>query len=78
MAATAGSAAPGRGLTAMAPPLSGRPGEIDGEGAVALLRWPPAATDDGSIAPASRLPNSATRRVKVENSICFRNAISSL
>ena len=39
------------------------------------LRWPVEAAWDGSIAPASTLANSATRRVRVENSIALRNAI---
>ena len=64
----------------MPPPVSGRPGEVDG----AARRRRAArslcgdAAVDGSIAPASTPANSATRRVSVVNSIAFRNAISRL
>ena len=76
----AGAAAPGRGFGVMPPPVSGRPGDGDDEGRAAgtEARWLCGAAADGSIAPASTPENSATRRVSVENSIAFKNAISSL
>ena len=74
---TAGSVAPGRGFTAMPPPVSGRPG--DGAAGAAAGRSVLGATAfEASIAPESSPANSATRRVSAENSICLRNATSFL
>ncbi len=72
---TAGSVAPGRGLTVMPPPVSGRPG--DAPAGVATGRSVFGVTAfDASMLPASSPANSATRRVSAENSICLRNATS--
>ena len=79
----------GRGFGAMPPPDSGRPGEADALAAAGFRVASPSASAclsrgervDGfaaSISAASMPENSATRRVRVLNSIPLRNATSSL